>query len=274
MSDRSTPRRLRWPQLKIEQMYWRARQVSGPLQARGGTWLIQLRDGEDPRARDPHNNRRAVARMARAGRRPGYTAQGPDGPKARALPGYATPRPIRARGSHITPCALPNHLAYSARTAYAGRRRRRLSGASDGRKPHGIGPFYGRGRPFRSSRVLATPFGGPADEPGDVVYQASCQWIAQGKRWELVGRDQAALAHLSEVLERSSRIVAAGHIFAWDCSAPRIQVFNATHQLVGTWVTDYPHPIQEKLVVTPAGGLFAFGADDSILEISVDLPPG
>jgi len=76
------------------------------------------------------------------------------------------------------------------------------------------------------------------------------------------------------VLERSSRIVAAGHIFAWDCSAPRIQVFNATHQLVGTWVTDYPHPIQEKLVVTPAGGLFAFGADDSILEISVDLPPG
>ncbi len=66
----------------------------------------------------------------------------------------------------------------------------------------------------------------------------------------------------------------AGHTFIWDCSAPRIQAFDTKHRLIGAWVTDPPHPIREKFVVTPDGGLIALGADDSILEISVDLPSG
>jgi len=64
----------------------------------------------------------------------------------------------------------------------------------------------------------------------------------------------------------------AANIYVYDCEPGRLQMFNPSHELIGGWYTDGPHPVGGSFDIGPDGRMYAVGQDDAILIIEVDLP--
>jgi outer membrane protein assembly factor BamB len=64
----------------------------------------------------------------------------------------------------------------------------------------------------------------------------------------------------------------ADNIYVYDCEPGRLQMFNPSHELIGGWYTDGPHPVVGWFDMGSDGRIYAIGQDDAILVIEVDLP--
>jgi outer membrane protein assembly factor BamB len=64
----------------------------------------------------------------------------------------------------------------------------------------------------------------------------------------------------------------ADNIYVYDCEPGRLQMFNPSHELIGGWYTDSPHPVVGWFDIGSDGRMYAVGQDDAILVIEVDLP--
>lgn len=64
----------------------------------------------------------------------------------------------------------------------------------------------------------------------------------------------------------------AGNVYVFDCGTNRIQVFNRSHEMIGAWHTEGPHPVSGAFAIGPDGRMYAVGQNDTLLVIDVALP--